>query len=323
MRIGNLDVIPLPGLSWLSEISLVQQILPHLGLPPLSNVNDAMQRAQAGQPAFVVRLENLDAGTVETAGQMAEDVVRLLVDLLAVHRDGSGAMFAIILIDHSLGRVHHRFLTPMYTGNLLGGPISGESPQLIANQLKQAKATPLSIFHLSLYRQALSESGLDSGYFRFWNFLETVANGRGVTGRKLHDWSGNVVQTYGRLRERTDEVKVFELLRIVFYEFGQLREDFFQSGTQWNKLSDLVPLWYGFRNATVHYGGFDPIRPQGYSQYSICEEAHKEICSRHGTRTRGLDEYFRALRESAEIVMRWELGERLPPLPGLVTRGDP
>ncbi len=315
LQIRDLTLVPLSGPKLLDEVAIVQQTLGRYGIRPLNGMERVVEQARQGSPVFVVIRRGVNGASVEEAGAAVRSDVLLAVDLLAFTRGAAGSIFAEVILDEQTGHLYHKFSVPQYQSNLLGGVVSGEDPRWLTHLFSRADGLALARFHLKLFRQATAEQEVAMRYFRFWSFLEVMAQGLGVT-TDLRNWEGQQVDVYEELKSGTPAARVFELLRRSFQEYGFRDEQCFNFGTSKVKISQMVGVWYAYRNAVVHEGSFDPTNPQ---RKGAALDAYNEVIQRHGKWDRGTDEYLRALRDAAEVVMEWELGGRLPTVPGPAT----
>jgi hypothetical protein len=312
MRLGQLQLVPLGGLSCEDEIALIDAFLAKNGHAPLTETAEVVRRAQAGQPCLAIHFPRVHATCLDQAGEIVLREASLLCDVLALHRNSYGAAFGGVLVRRDTGSIAYWIETPTYTGNLLGGALAGEYPRAIRAHLDKARTTPQVALYLSLLREALREERTEFAYFRFWNLLETIARAKGFQGRPLLDWSGSQKLSPKKgvplfIQERAEEL-VFELLRTTLA--GHTSRTGVGSRLGQPSFEELVPIWYRHRNCVVHGGGCFPedssfcLRTE--DKYVKCKGAHDEMVSRHQARRRRNDEYLAALTATVLWVMEIE-----------------
>ena len=313
MRLGRYEIFPWNGLSCNDELAVIRDFLSKNNINSLGNSEKTLKNCENGQPVFIAHFPLIKADTVESAGELMENEVRMLNNLLAVLRDGYPSIFGELLIDRKSSKWVYKIITPTYTGNLMGGFISGEDPRLIKKNMQDIKNDRRLQLYLSLYNEARKERRIEFVYFRLWNILETIARSKNFEGNPLRDWQGNIIKNnHGNDRKIQDDAKelVLELIRQVFTSSG-LTENFLTNGLEQGLISEMVPIWYRHRNCVVHSGGCFPNNREhcdiAKQQYINCKKANDEIISKNGTRNNFTDGYLRALRETVKTILNKEL----------------
>jgi hypothetical protein len=313
MRLGRYELIPLGGLGCHDEIALMNEFLNGVGQPPIESTAEPVARARIGQPSIVLFFPRVRATSVDGAGEIIKKEAALLCDVLALHRNSYGAAFGGFLLRPGTGQRFYWIDTPTYSGNLMGGLLSGEFPRAIRHHLQRARSNPRAALYLALLREALREEQTEVAYFRFWNLLETIARSRGFEGKPQVDWgSAQKLQANGAPVGpiRGAESLVFELLRSVMA--GHVAPNALGGRLTQGTFEGLVPIWYRHRNCMVHGGGCLPddssfcLRTD--AKYVNCRLAHEEVTTRNGPRDRLNDEYLRALRDTTTWVVQAECG---------------
>lgn len=310
MRLGKYEIIPFEGLTCNDELNLIQSFLIQASLNPLTNVSDVLTRAQQGQPTIVIYFPKIITDSVDKAGQLIEDEVRTLGDLLTIYRNSYASIFGSVLVDLQTNQSYFKILTPNYRGNLLGGSISGEDPRAVRDRMNKAKTSSTLQLYLALYKEALQETRTEFQYFRYWNLIETIARSKGYVGHPLRDWAGNILKNrQGQDRQIQDEAEplVSELLRSELNISNQI----FATGLSQGLITQMIPIWYRHRNCVVHGGGCfasdTMFCDRSKDKFINCKLAHDEIINIHGIRDDFTDGYIRALRDIVSLIISKEL----------------
>lgn len=304
------------GLGSTDELELINHVLRDMSwTAPQGGIDPAWWRdkSSGNRPVVLMHAPRVFAVSHDHTLQIARGRRDYLLRLLSYHRDYSGTPFAVAvqMRDPTTGgyteaRVYPEF--EQYTGNMLGGFISGESQSLLLADDRAMRTDPFLGFVLHLYAEAQAEKDLDFAYFRYWNLLEAIASERIARRSLVTDFSGAVISTAGGKPFKTDGARgrVYELVRRGM-QARDLKEDYHQQARDLSlRLWDAVHIWYGFRNATAHHGGFNEDDPNQQSQswYTAAMEAVGNGAQPRGY---GPDQYFEYLRAVARAVVEREL----------------
>jgi hypothetical protein len=164
-------------------------------------------------------------------------------------------------VSHNTGQAVKYAVTSPYVGNLLLGDLSGEKFESVQTYLDGITSSETNRFLASLYKEARRERNRDFQYVRFWQILETMAEGRNYDpNTELRDYEGNLMKDEdGRPRLAKGSVNtVFNLFR---------EEQIGDTSTVWKH----VNVWFAFRNAVAHHGAIS--RFASLSRKSIREWA--------------------------------------------------
>jgi hypothetical protein len=145
-----------------------------------------------------------------------------------------------------------------YAGNLLGGPISGESQTDLLARYTAMHADPLLRLTVDLYSEALADPSHDARYLRFWSVLETLSGARIAGNRPVVRIDGT---PWPQGRNTTQAApRVYQYLADWL---GVRAVDEHNLAGPANDLYEAVRGWYARRNATGHYGPSIGARPCG------------------------------------------------------------
>lgn len=158
-----------------------------------------------------------------------------------------------------------------YTGNLLGGFVSGEDPRSLLINALAMEANPLLELLVDLYSEALADRSRDAQYLRWWSILETLSDARVQPDQPVQLLDGNPYPDGGHTGQAAP--RVYQFLADTF-KGGQIDEH--STVTPAQDLYEAVRAWYGRRNATGHYGRFDPSdsrqQAQGWMKWASLTE---------------------------------------------------
>jgi hypothetical protein len=315
MRLGQLEVFPLKrGLRSAEPAVIMNQVLADSGFPPI--IEPGGQWARVSQEAFplmVIHMPVVYARGHDEAMAAIERYSSAVIDVLSPNRISYGEVLVFAL--QSLDFPNLAWYRPAfegYRGNLAGGPISGEQPTTVKNDLLRVLADPMLQLFVSLYREAAAESNVDFAYFRFWNLLEAIATRRVQVGQKhnITTFEGQpILGARGKpVNTTSDTARVYQLIKSHFQARG-LKHDFLLAPLKIRDLWDVCHVWSGYRNATAHYGGF-VLGDAHQSQrpwYALTSQAYVEVTANGDARGGFSDAYFWALSETARLIVVWEI----------------
>lgn len=314
MIIGQYEIFPFEGLACNDELGLVQDFLIGNGIPPLDNTDETLLRAKQGQPTAIVHFPKVFASSVEEAGCIVENEIRILCDLLSIYRTSYASIFSIIIIDIPTGAISFKILTPSYTGNLIGGSIAGEVPKEIRDRMVKVRQNKSLQLYLMLFSEALKERSREIAYFRYWNLLETIARSKNYIGGIMYDWQNNVMlNKHGKQRKIQDDAiqQVTELLRRIFKLNNLSASSSCACGLTQGHIKEQIAIWYRHRNCMVHCGGCFPDDSiycnRVEDKFVNCKRAYDEILTKHGCCEIFEDQYLRNLRDIVRDVISNEV----------------
>ena len=325
LRVPGVQVFPLIesehpvrksfGLGGAEELEFINQVLRDMNwIVPQASIDRSWWREENSRkrPVALMYVPRVFAANENHALWISHGRRDSLLRLLAFHRNYSGVPFATAIqwLDPATsryGEVHVYPEVEQYTGNLIGGFLSGESQSLLLANYKAMLSKPFLSFVLHLHAEAQAEKDLDFAYFRYWNLLETIAAERVEKGTPVTDFDGALILKANDKPFKTDGARgrVYELVKRSMQAQNH-KENFHQEARDLAiGLWDAVYVWYGFRNATAHHGGFNPEDPnqQQQSWYKTAVEAQ-----RNGAQPSGYeyDPYFGYLKSVTTNLIRGE-----------------
>lgn len=303
------------GLGASDEVEIINQVLRSRGwVGPQASVDPSWREKNAHhRPVVVLHAPKVFASTAGRALRVAHEVRDRMLELLAFHRNSSGVPFATAIqqLDVSTGRYMEPLVCPeveIYKGNLMGGSLSGEDQSVLLADYEAMRSDPFLSFVLYLHAEAQAEKELDFAYFRYWNLLETIAAGQVEMGTLVTDFEGEqILKADGEPFDTGGaRGRVYELVKRGMLEHVQSEETHQEARDLSLGLWEAVHVWYTFRNATAHHGGFNPDDPRQRRQswYRVAVEAQRKGAQPSGY---GDDPYFGYLKAVTSDVVRWAL----------------
>jgi hypothetical protein len=265
-RLPGLQVIPMSSSSLGSdEVRVVNDVLGELGFSQRLSEIAWVQDMTRNRPAAVIQASEVLAASPEDAFKIAQSHAYPLLDLLTLRRGAKPRLLCGVvgqaLPDGSLGIVGSWIEGRLYTGNLLGGFLSGEDPHSLLAQWRRLQADARPALWLSLYADAVAEERWDYSLFRRFNLLEGI-------GAELLPWDRIVLDSNAKPFAQPNgdpyttghaRGKVFELLRGVAVKSQEAESNFTAqpaSGAR-TTLWDEVGPWVAIRNAVAHRGSWE------------------------------------------------------------------
>lgn len=249
------------------HLDLVNGFLGSLKLPVVVDTGKWSLSKSNRYPSTAVLLPQVWAPDFEGAHRLALERIERLQLVLALNRLAKATPVALIIEqrqsdDTSTSRVYP--LGTHYTGNLMGGVIAGESPEQLAAEFAGLESDPVARLGASLFAEALAETDEDFRFFKHWSALEVLSERYGDDGA--------VTLTSGEpwpeaLRPLDPAPKVYSMVAKVLSTIKMVEGGLCAPATD---LYELIQVLKARRNATAHYGRFDPADPaqQGRGWYA-------------------------------------------------------
>lgn len=303
IRIPGARVHPISAKASDSErLKLVNDVLTKAGWVTRVPDEKWIEHSERSSHFAVAIAPEVRAENFAEAGALALEHFQKLITLLAINRGAAGRIVTVILEQEPTGgTTNYRVFPPphSYTGNLIGGPISGESDRDITTKFLGLHADPLVRLCCDLYAEALAEQSPDAAYLRLWSILEVLSGARVSPGAavKLADgtrWPGKNAST------NFAAPRVYSYLQTIATNSAV---DENSLGRPAVDLSSAVRSWYARRNATGHYGKFIASAPEQMRQ------------GWHGNALLTLTDewaWLQGLKHAVEWVLNHELRSKAP-----------
>ena len=315
IRLDRMELIPLGYLESAEEVRALEAFFQHSGGDvPTSWLEDLSEKLSLNHPATAIHFPNLQSASKQAIEDYAIKESALVSDVLSLTRRAHGRVIGVLLIRLDDGKATFRPLGEGYRGNLLGGFISGEDPRELATIVGTALKDPSLRLFIGLYGQAFSELDVDSGFFRMWAILEGMAQRYVSSNQVVHDFVGDpILNEKGKpITTRSAQGRVYALIQREF-KSGSISATPYTSMLPEEGLSlwDLCGVWVGYRNATAHYGAFDPDNAEQRVQpwFRATLRAYASTMTKLGRRTIE-DPYYQSLSETAELVLMRKIFKR-------------
>lgn len=303
-RLDRCEVIPMSRLGTSDEITAIEKFF---GVEN-SVIKEWAERVHSdsfGPPAFAVRFPNIRGDDHTVAMNAALEEVFLLTALYSLKRGGAGELFGCHIIDRATGQAWADIFDSPYRGNVLGGFLSGESPNEIRVAMGKLKLSETLRLYVQLFREARREQNIEVEVFRYWNLLESIARSKNFIGIEKRNWGGQILQNMKgspiRVQDQAEEL-VFELLRQAFASTHT--EENLLGGNGNTSLTEQLGVWYRRRNCVVH-GGDCLCRnigvPRTEAKYAKCKAEKQKAL------TNGDDQNLRSIRNVTEWIINIEI----------------
>lgn len=293
IRSNNFELVPTQsGLDSKDAMDFVNRFLYEKTLTRRQFVyNDecAMQSRQSN-PVCVVHFPIIVASTMEDARDYCVEQTNELLLALSLYRDSGGIVFNIVVYSHVLRDSVMFSVSQQYIGNMLTGPLSGESAEVLETYLGGLNCDPINKFLVGLYREARRDRSHDFRYLRVWQILEIMADSCNYNSNSdLLDYEGNVM-----MDDRSRPRKCKKYVNAVFSLF----RDSGIGSTQetWKK----VNVWYAFRSAVAHFGSisrFSQLDQPTQQVMNWAQSAYNDISKN------GYDQYLNDLTQDTRLLL--------------------
>lgn len=331
-RVPGLSIIPMARSSVGVDVGeALNDVLPQLGYPVQMDLSAWQPLLQQRSPAAVIHAPSIIATTPEQAQRYVVELTHQLMELTALRRQARPRLLGGVLVQGDPGGADAELWPwvegPGYSGNLLGGVISGEDPHSLITQWDGLQEDPRTRLWLSLFGDALSDERLDYRFFRCFNLLEGIATEIIPRGRQVTNDKGAPLLKPDMSPYTTDQArgKLYALIQVIAresnqstaslaspkYSLGPGRQAVQSPGDLWQELD----AWVKIRNDVAHRGSWrlpPGVKPDARRQrLDNAVRAH----SHSGTVDDGLEAMTRTVRTAAETALYLALAGRLWCLP--------
>ena len=250
VRVGPAELYPLEPSGVLDLASSLKETLLFQGIRDV--VFDEIANALINQndrrsPLFAMSFHRILFNDKEVI-QPLMPFIKQIFGILCLNRGSYARILGCIYLKRRKGVTQPSYanLNSYYRGNLLGGRISREIPELWNKQYALSSNDIFKTEIMSKLNSAHAETDLDMAYFRLWSILESVSNAV-LGGKKLDHIEELCRQAYA-----PQNVEQVVKLSLGSHEFT---------------FKDLLEMWLDWRNLTAHHGGI-------YANYAGFRKAH-------------------------------------------------
>jgi len=249
VRVGPAELYPLEPSGVLDLASSLKETLLFQGVRDvaLDEIAKALiHQSDRRSPLFTMSFYRILRNDKEVI-QPLMPFIKQIFGILCLNRGSYARILGCIYLKRRKGvtRPTYANLNSYYRGNLLGGRISKEIPELWNKQYTLTANDVYKTEIISKLNSAHAETDLDIAYFRLWSILESVSYV--VLGNKQLDHIEQLCRQAYSPQNVEDVVKLF-------------------LGSQEFTFNDLLKMWLNWRDLTAHHGGI-------YAYYA----GHKKI----------------------------------------------
>lgn len=300
-RVPGVQILPLERSSNGARLGATADLLTALAAEVGMTVDGAISFSVNDRPLALVVIPRLRASGGPPAMQEAAHIARRLLDIVCLNRGDSPTVLAAAVGRHQPnGTVVLEGATTLdrrYSGNLIGGLISGESVSGLNRQWAQAQSDARIFLWLRLFNEAIADARWDYRVFRCFNLLEGIAKEVLPKNQPVLDTDGSPrMQGDGKTTYTSKQARgaVYLLLRKAGHLLPSVGQP--DGSTTQADLWDETEVWVAIRNEVAHTGSWE--KPAGKAP-SASWTKHN---SRLSTATHKWD-LVHALQSAAESVM--------------------
>ena len=250
VRVGPAELYPLQPTGVIDLASSVKEALLFQGIRnvPLDEIGESIaNQSDRRSPLFVMSFHRIMRNDKEVILPLMP-FIKQVFGILCLNRGSYSRLLGCIYLKRRKGSTQPTYanLNSYYRGNLSGGIISREQPDLWNKQYILTKGDKFKTEIMSKLNSAHAETDLDIAYFRFWAILESVCYY--VTGHK----DLKSVREICRRAYDPQDIEQVAKVSLGGHEF---------------KFTELSSMWHDWRNLTAHHGGI-------YAHYTGTRKAH-------------------------------------------------
>lgn len=238
VKIGPAELYPLSKSGIVDLSSSIREAMLFQGLRdvPFNDIAEAIfKQSDRRSPLFCMSFHRIYREDKEVIAPLMPYIKRIF-GILCINRGAYSRLLGGVYLKQYDGykNVHYINLNSYYRGNLMGGSLSNEKPELWNEQYTLSQSSSFKSEILSKLNSAYSEVDLDISYFRHWSIIESVAN-----------------VVYGD--KKLPIVKI--LLQKVYSSQDVEKTITLKLGDCNFSFDDLLSMWLDWRNCTAHDGG--------------------------------------------------------------------
>lgn len=300
LRLAGVEILPVAHRPRGEEQrAMIDAILTQVDWPTRIDPQPWGDRVAPNRPWTAIVCAPVWARDLDEAATLAWGARDEVIAVLGLNRRARGRSVATVIEqlqpDDSIR--HHVYVEDArYSGNLVGGFISGEDqPSLLAQQAAMHSDALLRLC-VDLYSEAIADPSPDARYLRLWSLLETLSGARLQSGKRVKRLDGTPWPD--KRRGTTAEPRVYRLIADYIRTSG-IDERIFVSPA--SDLYQAVRAWYARRNATGHYGRFVVGDPRQAAR-PWHADAQATVAAAGAP-----DAWLSTFQNATEKVLQWEL----------------
>jgi hypothetical protein len=313
-----------------------EQRVPGMSLKPIASVlgddirvvlNDLLQRRgfrqglkpdkwiekmRQDRPAVVIECR-VQAESPDAAKEFSSEAIKRMLDLMTLRRRAAARLIGGV-VGHQTDSDHYDVRGIWiehsgYTGNWMGGIISGEDIHGLQASWSGLQVNPRAQLWASLYADAVRDTRWDYQFFRCFTLLETIAEDVVPSKKTIIDAAGNPrLKSDGKpYSTREARGKVYELLMHMAAKVPTSPASFTcqkpsPTVEAADQLWDELSIWGQVRNDVAHEGAWQPPHPAEKPAHAATRAA---IASRghDGTFEFGSREIVKKIQEAVRTVL--------------------
>jgi hypothetical protein len=318
-RIPGMRLLPISNSTLGSDLlDVLNSSAAQLGFNTGIDPSAGMELIRRRRPAVILYAPKVLAETAQAAMEEARRTALILLDLIALRRGASPRLLAGIVgkeVSSSSFTLNYFWVeSPGYTGNLIGGFISGEDPTSLLLQWRGTLSDGRIRLWLSLYSDAIADERWDYRIFRCFNLLEGIAAEILPAHQIVSDEAGNPLLQANGSPYTTDQArgKVFELVKNVAQRSQINLSSLATSGanparTVWQD----TDIWVSIRNAVAHRGGWEQAPGVAMSNRDQNIQSTVSSLASDGTFASGVPIVLYTIKRTVEIVLFAAINGRL------------
>ena len=330
-RVPGLAVIPLQQSTLgIDIVGALNEVLPQLGYQCVVDPTQWLGMIQQRNPAAIVHASAIKARSPEEAQAHVAESTHQLLDITALRRGARPRLLGgVLLTKDATGRmtgVRMWVESRGYTGNLLGGFVSGEDPHGLIDIWGGTRANPRTQLWLSMYADALADARSDYRFFRTFNLLEAIASEVVPRGGIVADVQGHPLLQSDGNPYTTKQVRgrIFELLKRVANVSQTLLSSFATPSqapnpaqsesfaTTQGDLWDELDVWVKIRNEVAHHGTWRlPTGEPANVRRQNLEKRIERLTSTVGGNAAGLDGLLMTISRACDTTLYQAVAGRL------------
>lgn len=238
VKIGPAEIYPLSKSGIVDLSSSIKEAILFQGLMnvPLNDIAEKIfEQNDRRSPLFCMSFRRIYRDDDKVIAPLLPYIKRIF-GILCINRGSYSRLLGGVYLKQKDGHkvVNYMNLNSYYRGNLLGGSLSKEKPELWNEQYTLSQSSSFKSEIMSKLNSAYAETDLDISYFRLWSIIESIAN-----------------VVYGNKKLQT--VKL--LLKEVYSSHDVEKTISLKLGDSTFSFDDLLNMWLDWRNCTAHDGG--------------------------------------------------------------------
>lgn len=301
LRFPGVTVVPLGAdVRAEEERAVINKALQGMGWACTIDEEDWRSVTEGRKPLAALIFEPVFARDFDHAAQLISAKREQLLALLALNRLARGEPVCTIVenkLPSDRSDAQWKPERRPYQGNLFGGELAGENRRVLNTQLIRMTEEPLLTVACDLLGDTFTTQNKDLQFLRYWSILEFLSEARVPSDQTVirldgSAWPGEHNNT------NSPRPRAYEYVKRILNALCRSEMSYAGPGAN---LYESITVWHARRNATAHYGEFNP-------------ESSKQLKAsffKHAIKSAGSKEsaWLEALKEVVMLCIRYELAE--------------